>query len=932
MFIPSRASGSSSRKRTSNRTTNTTSVSGKDILLRAQLEREARQQILLEKKATLILQKHCRLFIYRASVYKDLIENFSPATVENNIYLKEHLSFSKGDNWIFKFENFFHCPYLKALLNNASFISHLDILAHISFSYRSLYPSIAPMIDAISIIYQSIDYKFAVNGNEFYLEKLNEALRIDRTRVIKNLDILFTFEYTLTNDQSSDFNYSTKYAYLIDELFYKHFATTETLFFGIIMGAKFARFFKPLEQSFLNECNFKILNLHKNGLDFDRVRSDNILTYNGNLGHVASDNLIEELSSLMFTYPAIKNTMISIWNGILKLVPLDQLHTFTYLLTKNKELISKLIKANLCDQVFLLVKVIFDKYSALFTINPINSFIVFNCYAFLYLLHSDRLHTLADRNILTNLKLINDSDVSNLSFENEMVRYKLLYFLKNTSELSDDLRENLKSYYSFFLDSNNVEFFNNKITELKANWPIEFYIFDRTNSYVASSELFFTSLIDRADNNRIENIINQSRDDASNTEDTAPVTEIFLSSFKFRKNLWKKILEDSYADPTSADILLKVDRKNFFHDVMYHLNGNLGTSFAVEYKEEQGRGYGLKKDFLSEASKLFFYDLNLFDVCGNGDGLIPNKEFLNHSVLENLGVEETSFTNKQLVKNAGKIMAFLLLEGFTIPYKFSYSFWRKFLLTLYFTNEQTERTIYKNEFIDLQFDDYELYSNFAVLFKLNDDELRSLGLYMEYEGIELVANGNNIPVCQNNLQLYIKQITDLKLNNKGVETFMESFIKGFKLVIQDELKLKVLSSFIYTEGKEISLIVNGNSLEKFPLDDFIANLQLQGYTQNDTTIKDLLYILRNEFTNDQLIKFFHFITSLKAPPFNGFGSLNPLICISKITDPGFVDSEHHLPSSSTCFNLLRLPNYEHRATLLKKLSIAIEDNSGFNLA
>ncbi len=39
-----------------------------------------------------------------------------------------------------------------------------------------------------------------------------------------------------------------------------------------------------------------------------------------------------------------------------------------------------------------------------------------------------------------------------------------------------------------------------------------------------------------------------------------------------------------------------------------------------------------------------------------------------------------------------------------------------------------------------------------------------------------------------------------------------------------------------------------------------------------------------------------------------------------------------LPTSSTCFNLLKLPNYSKKSTLRDKLRYAIRSNAGFELS
>lgn len=72
---------------------------------------------------------------------------------------------------------------------------------------------------------------------------------------------------------------------------------------------------------------------------------------------------------------------------------------------------------------------------------------------------------------------------------------------------------------------------------------------------------------------------------------------------------------------------------------------------------------------------------------------------------------------------------------------------------------------------------------------------------------------------------------------------------------------------------------------------------------------------------------------------------NALIFMSYFTYPCFAgsvirgfftirkkDPQNRLPTSSTCFNLLKLPNYQKKSTLREKLRYAITCNTGFELS
>ncbi|XP_026686282.1 ubiquitin-protein ligase E3B [Diaphorina citri] len=94
-----------------------------------------------------------------------------------------------------------------------------------------------------------------------------------------------------------------------------------------------------------------------------------------------------------------------------------------------------------------------------------------------------------------------------------------------------------------------------------------------------------------------------------------------------------------------------------------------------------------------------------------------------------------------------------------------------------------------------------------------------------------------------------------------------------------------------------------------------------------------------------------FVTSCSKPPLLGFAHLEPPFSIRcvEVTDDedtgdtigsvirGFFtirkkDPQHRLPTASTCFNLLKLPNYQRKSTLRDKLRYAITSNTGFELS
>eukprot|EP00116_Pleurobrachia_bachei_P006155 sb/3466417/ len=127
---------------------------------------------------------------------------------------------------------------------------------------------------------------------------------------------------------------------------------------------------------------------------------------------------------------------------------------------------------------------------------------------------------------------------------------------------------------------------------------------------------------------------------------------------------------------------------------------------------------------------------------------------------------------------------------------------------------------------------------------------------------------------------------------------------------------------------------------------------LGGYHGSHRVILWFWDITLNEFTEEEKSSLLKFVTSCSRPPLMGFASMSPPFSIRAVDDaeqepsdmtPGEAlrssfksflglsqgsgeGSNSRLPSSSTCFNLLKLPVYRSKGVLRDKLKYAI--NSG----
>lgn len=99
-----------------------------------------------------------------------------------------------------------------------------------------------------------------------------------------------------------------------------------------------------------------------------------------------------------------------------------------------------------------------------------------------------------------------------------------------------------------------------------------------------------------------------------------------------------------------------------------------------------------------------------------------------------------------------------------------------------------------------------------------------------------------------------------------------------------------------------------------------------GWDESHDTIRSFWRVV-SSFSPEHKSALVKFVTSVPRPPLLGFVELNPRFAIR---DAG--PDEGRLPTSSTCVNLLKLPQYKDEHTLRKKLVQAITSGAGFDLS
>ncbi|KAI8438737.1 hypothetical protein MSG28_011148 [Choristoneura fumiferana] len=182
---------------------------------------------------------------------------------------------------------------------------------------------------------------------------------------------------------------------------------------------------------------------------------------------------------------------------------------------------------------------------------------------------------------------------------------------------------------------------------------------------------------------------------------------------------------------------------------------------------------------------------------------------------------------------------------------------------------------------------------------------------------ELKPGGTNIPVTSENRIEYIHLVADYKLNRQ-IRSQCNAFKRGLTSVVNAEW-LRMFSC------RELQLLVSGAEVP-IDLDDLRTHTQYAGgFSATHPTVQWFWKVVEN-FDDAQRRQLLKFVTSCSRPPLLGFKDLQPPFCIQSA---GAAD---RLPSSSTCMNLLKLPEFASEQQLSEKLLYAIQAGAGFELS
>ena len=170
----------------------------------------------------------------------------------------------------------------------------------------------------------------------------------------------------------------------------------------------------------------------------------------------------------------------------------------------------------------------------------------------------------------------------------------------------------------------------------------------------------------------------------------------------------------------------------------------------------------------------------------------------------------------------------------------------------------------------------------------------------EMQVVDLIENGREIPVTEDNKQEYIRLITEHRLTG-SVNEQLENFLKGFHDIVPAELVS------IFSE-QELELLISG--LPDINVDDWKNNTEYHNYTAASPQIQWFWRAVRT-FEKEEQAKLLQFVTGTSKVPLNGFKELEGMNGFSKFNIHRDYGSKDRLPSSHTCFNRQSIQNFPY---------------------
>ncbi|KAJ8411456.1 hypothetical protein AAFF_G00162640 [Aldrovandia affinis] len=362
--------------------------------------------------------------------------------------------------------------------------------------------------------------------------------------------------------------------------------------------------------------------------------------------------------------------------------------------------------------------------------------------------------------------------------------------------------------------------------------------------------------------------------------------------------------------PVNENDILLIHRESIFRSscevVSKSSNQKLKQGIAVRFHGEEGMGQGVVREWFDILSnEIINPDYALFTQSADGTTFQPNSNSsVNPDHLNYFGF-------------AGQVLGLAL--------------YHRQLVNIYFT-----RSFYKHilgipvNYQDVASIDPEYAKNLQWIL---DNDISDLGLELTFsvetdvfgamEEVPLKPGGISILVTQDNKAEYVQLVTELRMT-RAIQPQIDAFLQGFHTFILPSL-IQLFDEY------ELELLLSG--MPEIDVMDWNRNTEYtSGYDLEEPVIK-WFWLVVESLTQEERILLLQFVTGSSRVPHGGFAFLMGGSGLQKFTIAAVPYTSNLLPTSSTCINMLKLPEYPSQEVLRDRLLVALRCGSyGYTMA
>ncbi|OWZ19598.1 HECT E3 ubiquitin ligase [Phytophthora megakarya] len=326
----------------------------------------------------------------------------------------------------------------------------------------------------------------------------------------------------------------------------------------------------------------------------------------------------------------------------------------------------------------------------------------------------------------------------------------------------------------------------------------------------------------------------------------------------------------------SSSVRIPVRREHIFEDSYYALRMRSGTELRrklhISFTGEEGIDAGgvTREWYMILAREMFNPNYVLFTSAADSPTFQPNP---------------LSYVNKDHLSYfefVGKVLGKAVADGQLLDAHFTRSFYKHIL--------QLPISYHDMEAIDPEY-----YRN---LHSILDNSIVDLGLELTFsaeqsnfgkvEVVDLIPNGRNVPVTDENKMEYVKLVTHHRMAT-GIRQQIDAFLKGFHQLVPPELIA------IFNEN-ELELLISG--MPEIDIDDLKANTEYANFKPTDAVIRWFWNVLY-AFTHEERALFLQFVTGTSKVPLEGFKALEGMRGTQKFNIHKAFGNNSALPSAHT---------------------------------